>query len=142
MAGVELIVIVTVGKVVDVCVERNVLGERTFGHGVEHPVAGGFLHQPSDGIQRNGGTCSARADEVAARTEGGVIRQLESIPEGECMPRNIGELCADGSRVGIGRDDHGIEIGVTSLSLPPADDMAIHSGLKSAHALVAGENVE
>ena len=59
--GMQLVVVIAVGDVIDVHLQIDVLGQRMLGHGVEDPVAGDFLHQA--------GTGSNGAVELAVRLE-------------------------------------------------------------------------
>src|SRR5271156_3128081 len=64
------------------------------------------------------------------------------MPEGERMPRDVGELRANRSGVGIGRDHDGVKIGVADLGLPPPGDVPVQRRLKPSYPLVTSEYAE
>ena len=67
--GMQLIVIVAIGQIVDVGVQGGVFGNRPIDHRVEDPVAGSLLNQAADGLDGHGGTGGSSAHEVAAGTD-------------------------------------------------------------------------
>src|SRR3954454_21817771 len=88
--GMQLIVIVTIGQIVDVGVERGVFGNRMLDHRIEDPVSGSLLDEPADRVDGHGGTCGSSAYEAAAGTDAERGRQPVSLPEREGVPGNIG----------------------------------------------------
>src|SRR5271156_6269703 len=108
----DFVDVIAVGKVEDVGLQGQVVGQRVAGHGVEDDVARHLLDQAGGGIQRYRGTGRAAVDIVAAATDSQTLHGLVGRPQIEEIVGYVGQPVADSRRIVLRLNDFTVHVGV------------------------------